>query len=353
MKTVIIAEDEEALRTILTEVVGGLGHRVVDAVDGDDALTLARAQPPDLVITDEKMPRRTGSELARAMRDEPRLAGVPVILLSAARPRTGPEVWRFLTKPLRLAELERAVTEAIGAPAPPAAPPAPPAPQPRAVDLDETIHWLAHELRSPLSSAHLMAQLLLRRMAPEAERERRAVEVILRQLGRVSDFMGDVLDAARLQEGRLTIEPRPLDLAAWLADEADEWRRAHEGLAVTLAAPPEPLVVQADPPRLRQVLSNLVASAVERGPRPVRVDVGVEPAPGLVRVHVTDHGPELSADELPQVLERLHRAPRPAADGHGPGLFLAAGVARLHGGHLDVRAAPGAGATFTLSLPRA
>ncbi|MCO5169971.1 MAG: hybrid sensor histidine kinase/response regulator [Planctomycetes bacterium] len=361
MSTVLIAEDEEALLSILAEVVAGLGHRVLRAADGEDALTLARAQPPDLVITDDMMPRRTGTELLRALRDEPGLAGVPVILLSAARPRAAGHVWRFLSKPLRLAELEAAVTEAVGvaaaAPAGPVA--ATPEPGP-ALDLDETVNWLAHELKSPISSAQLVAQVLLRRLAPEAEQERRAVEVILRQLDRVGRFVSETLDAARLREGRLELDLAPLALGPWLEGQAGEWRRQHPGLELSLSLAPEPVTVRADPARLGQLLGGLVANACVHGRSPAaspdalatRVDVRLELAPGLARVHVRDHGPGIPADEMPRVFQRFHRAPGGGPGGHGLGLFIAAGLARLHGGHLDVRSELGAGATFTLALPR-
>jgi CheY-like chemotaxis protein len=109
MSLVLIAEDEPPTLEILTEIVSGLGNEVVRASDGETALAEARRRRPDLVVTDFMMPRRSGLELIRAMREDDGLEDVPVLLISAARPRGADLATHFLPKPLVLRQFEEAV----------------------------------------------------------------------------------------------------------------------------------------------------------------------------------------------------------------------------------------------------
>ena len=99
---VLVADDEEPTLEILTAVVKDLGHQVLAARDGEEALRLALHHAPDLIITDFMMPRRTGIELIRAVRAETRLAATPIILISAASPVGAKEATRFFGKPWHL-----------------------------------------------------------------------------------------------------------------------------------------------------------------------------------------------------------------------------------------------------------
>lgn len=114
MATVLIADDEPAIRQVLSLTLSRLGHRVLSAVDGEEALVLARAHEPDLVVSDVAMPRRSGTALLEALRRHPRLARIPVILVSAAaEPDGAAGAFAFLPKPFPLVELERLVEGAL------------------------------------------------------------------------------------------------------------------------------------------------------------------------------------------------------------------------------------------------
>lgn len=357
MSTVLIAEDEESLLEVLCEAVSNLGHEVLRASDGEDALLLARARPPDLVITDHMMPRRSGMDLVDALRCEPRLAGVPTIVISAVRPKGVERAGRFLAKPVALIDFERAVDEALGGTgaargAPPVRAQTAAAASTRA--LEETLQWVAHELKTPLSAAQLGAQLLRKRLGDDAgAREREAIDMILRQLARMNVFVSSVLDAAQLREGRLILDRRPFDVAGWLGEVVNDWRVLRPGFEFSLVvAPEEPVVVRGDAVRLRQVVDNLISNAVKHGAPPERLEVRLELGPGVAQVRVRDHGAGIPAADLPRIFEKFQRAPGTSAAGHGLGLAIASSLARLHGGALSVESALGEGSTFTLTLPR-
>ncbi|MBN8466365.1 response regulator [Corallococcus exiguus] len=356
MSLVLIAEDEEALLEVFSEVVEDLGHRVIRAHNGEEALLLARTETPDLVVSDHMMPRRTGMQLLHAMRSEPTLSDVPFLLLSAARPQGREAAQTFLAKPVDLSTFEQAVSSALQhhqaarQEAPPAAREAPNA---LSLAREEMLNWVAHELKTPLSSARLNTQLLLRKVLKRGiDDERRSAEAVLRQLDRMNGLVTSILDASRLADGKLELKLASTDLTLFLQELVQEWRELQPEMDFSLRAldPVESLML--DTERLRQVLNNLVSNAVKYSGTSRHVELGVTLNPGLVLVHVRDWGVGIPASALPHVFDRFQRADEDRGRGHGLGLFIAAALAKLHGGSLSVRSTLGEGSTFTLRLPR-
>jgi signal transduction histidine kinase len=118
---------------------------------------------------------------------------------------------------------------------------------------------------------------------------------------------------------------------------------------VTGPVPP----IRGDRERLRQVVANLVDNAIKYSPGGDEVEVSVRPENGSVNVSVTDHGPGIPDDQQRLIFEKFGRADVPGSSkpGTGLGLFIARSIAEAHGGTLDVRSEPQAGATFVLTLP--
>ncbi|MGE6761285.1 ATP-binding response regulator [Corallococcus interemptor] len=356
MSLVLIAEDEEALLEVFSEVVEDLGHRVVRAHNGEEALLLARTETPDLVVSDHMMPRKTGMQLLHAMRSEPTLSDVPFLLLSAARPQGREAAQTFLAKPVDLSTFEQAVNQALqhraairqeGLPATREPPNA------LALAREEMLNWVAHELKTPLSSARLNTQLLLRKVQKRGiDDERRSAEAVLRQLDRMNGLVTSILDASRLADGKLELKLQPTELTAFIQEFVQEWRELQPDFDFSLHATEqvEPLMLDAE--RLRQVLNNLVSNAVKYSGTSKHVEVGVTLNPGLVLIHVRDWGVGIPASALPHVFDRFQRADEDRGRGHGLGLFIAAALAKLHGGSLSARSTLGEGSTFTLRLPR-
>lgn len=115
MATVLVVDDQASIRELLRLVLLRLGHDVITAADGEEGLAAARQHRPELVVSDVVMPGRSGLELLQDLAAEPRLRDTPVLLTSAT---ADPEVanapaFRFVPKPFRLEELERAVEDAL------------------------------------------------------------------------------------------------------------------------------------------------------------------------------------------------------------------------------------------------
>lgn len=357
MSVVLIAEDEEAMLEIFAQVVEDLGHRAVRAHNGEEALLLARTEPPDLVVSDHMMPRRTGVELLRTLRSDERLRAVPFLLLSAARPRGLEEADVFLPKPVELDDFESAVRQALRARHPEERREAAAAPESRAdasrgTVREEMLNWVAHEIKTPLSSARLNAQLLLRKLGERAAHdERKCTETVLRQLDRMNALVTSILDAARLTEGKVVLKREPGDFSAFLQEVVRDWRELQPEVSFTLLGAAEPLELSFDSERVRYILNNLISNAVKYGGEARRVEVAQSLAPGLAVVQVRDWGVGIPASELPNIFERFHRAEVAGGQGHGLGLYIAAALARLHSGSLTVKSALGDGSTFSLRLP--
>ena len=113
MSLVLVVDDEAAVLEVLSEVVEDLGHVVVRARDGREALNLALARKPDLVVTDHLMPMLSGTDLCRELRKVEKLKKVPVILLSASPPKAVLEGCIFLSKPFELVDFEAMVKKLL------------------------------------------------------------------------------------------------------------------------------------------------------------------------------------------------------------------------------------------------
>lgn len=353
-RLVLVADDEEPTLEILTSIIQDLGHQVLAARDGEEALRLALHHAPDLIITDFMMPHRTGVELIRAVRADSTTAATPIILISAASPAAAKEATHFFGKPVQLGELEEMIARLLAD--------RPPGGHERVAPVEgplsrstrpEALNWVAHELKSPLSAVRMSAELLRRRMDVIGnEQDQSRVQVILRGLDRMTSLMNSVLDAAAIGEGKLALRLTAVDFVQFVERTVALWRDLHPDFEFVLTAPNDAIVMQLDELRTQQILENLLSNAVKYGGAQKRVEVLVAGRGGQVVVSVRDHGSGISAAELPHLFERFHRAQETSGHGHGLGLFIAAALAKLHGGTIGVTSTVGQGSTFSLSLPR-
>ncbi len=357
MSLVLVADDEPAVLEVLTEVVEDLGHEVVRAHDGREALHLARAQRPNLVVTDHMMPRLSGVELCRALRTDEVLSAVPVILLSAAIPPEAVEAHAWLSKPFELDEFEALVkrtlegVEAGRTSLPAMRPPSRPSTQDPAQEL---IHWVAHEMKTPLAAARMNLQLMDRKLSAAGHPvDRHHVRSVSRQLDAMEQIVNALIDASRLSEGQLAISLGRQDLGALLQDVVAQWREDHPEVEFEVVASPGNVPAMVDAERVEQILGNLLANAVRHGApsRHVRIELARQEVSAELRVQ--DYGPGI----LPSLQRTLFQKFRGQESGRGKrpglGLYIAHELARLHEGRLSVHSVPGNGATFTLSLPLA
>jgi PAS domain S-box-containing protein len=222
---------------------------------------------------------------------------------------------------------------------------------------DEFLAMLSHELRNPLAPISAAAELLLAG-GGDPERTQRAGAIIRRQARHLSSLVDDLLDAARVTQGLVTLDTARLDMHQVVADAAEQVRplvaeRRHM-LALQLAAPP--ICVNGDHKRLVQVLVNLLGNAAKYTPEGGRIEVGMEADGQEVVLSVRDNGIGMSDELVRSAFDLFHQGERTkdrTQGGLGIGLALVKSLVERHGGRVAAASGgPGRGSTITVRLPR-
>ncbi len=223
----------------------------------------------------------------------------------------------------------------------------------RAVQLG-FIAGVAHDLRNPLSALKLgAATVRADRPLPPEEKVRERFALVVRQVERLEQMVGDLLDTARIEAGHLELRPERQDLGALLREAVE----LHQGLSsaheLTLRLPEEPTWVRCDGTRISQVLNNLLSNAIKYSPQGGQVRVELSPTPDTAWVAVTDPGVGIPAAEHESIFEPFRRSTstRDTLPGVGLGLSVARRIIEAHGGHIQVESTQGRGSTFRFSLP--
>lgn len=202
---------------------------------------------------------------------------------------------------------------------------------------------VAHEVRNPIGVIRGAVELVRARAgAGLGARDREALDDVLGEVERLRRLTEDFLDLAR----EPALSRSPVELAPLAAEAIRGLGRAHPGLVVELDVPP--LVVEADPSRLRQVLANLLENAAHAGARTVRI--GAVAAGGRATIVVQDDGPGIDAAVRARLFDPFVSG---RARGAGLGLAIARRIVERLGGSLELADAGPPGAAFALTLPLA
>jgi signal transduction histidine kinase len=211
----------------------------------------------------------------------------------------------------------------------------------------------AHDLKTPLTTVVAQAEFLERRATrdPAAPADIAGIRRIVRESKRLAGLVGDLLDATRLEQGRLVGEREPVDLAT-LAQEVCARDASDAGTCQVDAS--GPVVGVYDRRRVEQLFQNLVENAKKYSPERTPVKITVWQEDGDARVAVADSGIGIPAADLPRIFERFSRASNVddrRFHGMGLGLFICRGIVEEHGGRIWVESEVGKGSTFHVALP--
>jgi signal transduction histidine kinase/ActR/RegA family two-component response regulator len=221
---------------------------------------------------------------------------------------------------------------------------------------DEFLATLAHELRNPLAPIRNATLILQSQGQPNPELHW-ARGVIERQVQLMARLLEDLLDVSRLSRSRMELRTELIELAVVLEAAMETSRPLIEGAGhqLTVALPPEPVYLEADPVRLAQVFANLLNNAAKYTDPGGQIRLEVERRRSDVIVSIADTGIGIAPELLPRIFEIYSQAKSASArslDGLGIGLSLARGLVELHGGSITVRSdGPGQGSTFVVCLP--
>jgi PAS domain S-box-containing protein len=220
----------------------------------------------------------------------------------------------------------------------------------------DLLAFVSHDLKNPLTGIMLTAELMLAAV-PQEERRKgwRQLTRIRRSAHQMRRMIEDLLDVASIEGGRLSVQVADHDLTALCEDALELMQPLAAGKQIKLAAtlPPGTVAVCCDRDRTLQVFSNVLGNAIKFTPTGGRIELTVDLSETSAVVAVRDSGPGVPERQLPRLFERFWQADETARHGRGLGLFIARGIVEAQNGEIRAESRPGAGATFSFTLPLA
>ncbi|MES2936030.1 MAG: PAS domain-containing sensor histidine kinase [Pseudomonadota bacterium] len=218
------------------------------------------------------------------------------------------------------------------------------------------LRTLGHELRNPLAPLANAMHVLSRSCTDE--RSRAMLQVVERQIGVLRRLADDLMDVTRLELGKLALQVRHLDLRQVLGEATASLQNiaAPRRLALRAVLPDAPLMVDADPERLQQVVLNLLSNAIKYTPEGGTISVTATQDDGHLTFRVQDTGIGIAPEMLPRIFDLFTQdlqAEKLVPGGLGVGLSLVRQIVELHGGTVQaLSAGRGKGAEFIVRLPQ-
>ena len=221
------------------------------------------------------------------------------------------------------------------------------------------VNTVSHEFRTPLGVIMASAENLRdyhERFTPAQRAEH--LRDIFDASQTMSGLMEEVLLLGRVESGKVTFRPAPLDLPALCERFVEEVRAATENRCpITVQLPKSHAVAGAAPARgdeglLRHILVNLLTNAVKYSAPGRPVELAMEAGEPFARFTIRDHGIGIPAADLPHLFDAFHRGANVGdVPGTGLGLVIVKRCVELHGGTIECQSQPGDGTTFTIRLP--
>lgn len=369
MPKVLIVEDEAPIREELMDWMLFEGFDVMGAADGRSALAKIKDTPPDLIVSDIRMPEMDGFELLLEIRSDPQLAQIPFIFLTASAERasvrkgmdTGAD--DYLTKPFTHAEVMQAIhsrlqkktaqdariqaqidaiQQSLG--------------EQREKRMLKTrlVAMFSHDFRNTMASI-LSSSEILRRYDDRlsVERKHQHLARIDHAVHLLKQMLDDMLLAAELEEGFLLFTPQNMDLTDFVAELVMELDAREAPAHRIRFAGDEVGIVEADPKLIRQVLVNLISNAVKYSPEGSEIDVDLRSDGHALTLSVEDRGIGIPADSLSRVFEPFFRAENVSdKEGTGLGMSIVKTCIDLHDGEIYIQSAEGHGTRVVVEIPR-
>jgi PAS domain S-box-containing protein len=221
---------------------------------------------------------------------------------------------------------------------------------------DEFLATLSHELRTPLNAIAGYARMMQAGLVTP-DKQRGAVDTIVRNTASLTRMIEDVLDVSRIVSGKLRLNVQPVEMSTIVREAVETVQPAADakGIQLSVIVDPRGTLVSGDADRLRQVLWNLCSNAIKFSEKGGRVQVRLERVNSHIELTVSDNGMGIPAEFLPHLFERFSQAD-PGTDrrhgGLGLGLAICRHLVELQGGRISAQSdGAGRGATFRVELP--
>ena len=358
-ETILIVDDTPENLDILVGILRD-AYSLKVATDGQSALELAAAAPPDLVLLDIMMPEMDGFEVCRRLKAKRGTGDVPVIFVSALH-RVEDKIRAFteggvdyVTKPFQPEEVKARVATHLEL-------------QRQRRELaesyerlrdveklrDDLVHMIVHGMRSPLTGIVGMLGIL-RLDLQETLDEEQAVDfdMALTSGNTLNEMVSSLLDVSRMEAGEMPLARREVDLREVVAGAIDSLGAMVKRCRVVFAPPEQPVMAHCDPEVTRRIDANLVSNAIQFTPPEGEVRIAV--SSGGHSVTVTDTGPGIPPQYHARIFEKFGQVEmREGGRKYSTGLGLAFCklAVEAHGGEIGVDSEVGRGSTFWIVLP--
>lgn len=226
---------------------------------------------------------------------------------------------------------------------------------------DEFVSLASHELRTPMTVIKSYIWLLLEGKVGElSEKQRSYLDKTYTSTNRLIDMVNDMLNISRIESGRFTIEPKPMDIVALINEVISEMLpKAQEQLIQLSFIQPTVTIPQvfADKDRIKQVLINLIGNSLKFTPKDGNINVSLELKDNMVVSHVMDTGRGIKAEDMEKLFKKFNMLggsylTKQTGQGTGLGLYLSKSLVEMHKGRIWVESAgENNGSTFSFSLP--
>jgi PAS domain S-box-containing protein len=222
---------------------------------------------------------------------------------------------------------------------------------------DDFVATVSHELRTPLTAIKGFLETMRREDIELGEAQvRMFLQIMGEQADRLERLIGDLLDMSAIESGRpLEVDVSPVDLTSTVRRAITAFEAARPHATVNFDGPDMGVVVEADPHRLEQVVTNLLDNALKHGGADTPIDVAIERTPdGGGCVMVSDHGPGISVVDQRRIFERFFvtaNSVTRTGGGAGLGLYICRRLVAAMEGEIAVRSKVGEGTTFEVQLP--
>ena len=222
---------------------------------------------------------------------------------------------------------------------------------------DELVAVVSHDLRNPMTIISMLCGMMQKAFSSDGPHTSRritsAIDTMQQASSRMSVLLDDLLDTSKIEAGRYTISPQPLDVSQIFEEALSLLAPLALDKAVELTFHAEPdLKINADPERLFQVLSNLIGNAIKFTPAQGKIGVAAMSNGDDIVFSVRDSGKGIAPEQLPHIFDRYWTAKEGNALGTGLGLYISQGIIKAHGGQLLAESTPGEGSEFRFTVPR-
>ncbi len=356
--TILVIDDEKAMRDSCSQVLAKEGHRTETSENGDSGLQKIREIKPDLVLVDLKMPGLSGMELLEKVRSiDPNIVSVVITgyaTIESAVEAMKRNAYDFLPKPFTPDQLRIITRRGL---------------ERRRLALESErlrhekekmrenfITFVSHQLRSPLISVQQYCEVILGGFTGEVNRKQKEmIQEAGKRIDELLKLVNDWLNMSRIEAGNFIGKFEPVTLAPLLSETMELLKPLADNRKVTLeqVLGDVPAAIQGNGESLKQAFMNLISNAIEYNRQRGTVTLSMREESNQLLVEISDTGIGISQENLPFIFDEFFRVKVRGVIGSGLGLPIAKKIIEAHNGSIDVVSEPGKGTTFTILLPKA